>query len=234
MCRNGSDRCAAACVRISPARLAPPGAVPSTPTTSARLRVFGDSSNSNSTRTGDALSGCPRWMNDPHPPRRNRGPASRRAAPPPRAGAPGRAGPPRARYILRGATFPRGATPAARGGRRPAPAEIREQERCVPSRAVPGVVGNPPGFGGACWLSCVRCQHPNGGRGCVNRGPRAPPQKKEHLILRDPQTIIEQPFHSKDTVNWRDDDTWRPGKSVCLTLPGTEGWNLGGPGHLCA
>ena len=168
----------------------------------------------------------------PHTPRRNRVPASR---------FPGRAGPPRARYILRGATFPRGATPAARGGRRPAPAEIREQERCVrvPSRAVPGVVGNPPGFGGACWLSCVRCQHPNGGRGCVNRGPRAPPQKKEHLILRDPQTIIEQPFHSKDTVNWRDGPwrlpaPWRPGTSVCLTLPGTEGWNLGDPGRLCA
>ena len=96
MCRYGSNRCAAACVRISPARLAPPGAVPSTPTTSARLRVFGDSSNSNSTRTGDALSGCPRWMNTPTP----RGgtafplPAAPRRPPAPRAGAPGRAGPP--------------------------------------------------------------------------------------------------------------------------------------------
>lgn len=125
MCRYGSDRCAAACVRISPARLAPPGAVPSTPTTSARLRVFGDSSNSNSTRTGDALSGCPRWMNTPT----SRGgtafplPAAPRR--PPCAGAPGRAGPPRARhgarYILRGATFPRGATPAARGTGVPRP-----------------------------------------------------------------------------------------------------------------
>ena len=189
MCRYGSDRCAAACVRISPARLAPPGAVPSTPTTSARLRVFGDSSNSNSTRTGDALSGCPRWMNTPTP----RGgtafplPARRRAG---ACWAARRAL--NARYILRGATFPRGATPAARGGRRPAPAEIREQERCVrvPSRAVPGVVGNPPGFGGACWLSCVRCVRT--GAGGASTAAYAPLlKKKEHPILRDPKTTID-------------------------------------------
>ena len=179
----------------------------------------------------------------PHIPRRNRVPASRRAAPPAvrrRAGACWAAARPAWRPVHspRRNFSPR-RDPGGPGDRRPAPAEIREQERCVPSRAVPGVVGNPPGFGGACWLSCVRCQHPNGGRGCVNRGPRAPPQKKEHLNLRDPQTIIEQPFHSKDTVNWRDGPwrlpaPWRPGTSVCLTLPGTEGWNLGGPGRLCA
>ena len=87
MCRYGSDRCAAACVRISPARLAPPGAVPSTPTTSARLRVFGDSSNSNSTRTGDALSGCPRWMNTPTPRGGTAFPLPAASRRPPRAGA---------------------------------------------------------------------------------------------------------------------------------------------------